>query len=90
MEYRFLGKTGLKVSNLSYGASSLGGVFHSIKEADGIKTVHTAIDNSRPEKLVRLLASMIFSYKPPVSVRLITDARKNYCQHLNKVAGVPG
>ena len=45
MEYRFLGKTGLKVSNLSYGASSLGGVFHSIKEADGLKAVHTAIDN---------------------------------------------
>ena len=32
MEYRELGKTGLKVPVLSYGASSLGGVFHSIKK----------------------------------------------------------
>ena len=34
MEYRELGKTGLKVPVLSYGASSLGGVFHSIKESE--------------------------------------------------------
>jgi L-galactose dehydrogenase len=44
MEYRQLGKTGLKVSVLSYGASSLGGVFHEIDEAQGIKTVHAALD----------------------------------------------
>lgn len=43
MEYRQLGKTGLKVSALSYGASSLGGVFHEIDETQGIKTVHTAL-----------------------------------------------
>lgn len=45
MEYRELGKTGLKLSALGFGASSLGGVFHSLKEADGIKAVHTAVDN---------------------------------------------
>jgi aryl-alcohol dehydrogenase-like predicted oxidoreductase len=45
MEYRLLGNTGIKVSNLSFGASSLGGVFHSVKEADGITAVHAAIDN---------------------------------------------
>lgn len=45
MVYNELGKTGLKVSNLSFGASSLGGVFHDIREAEGIKAVHTAIDN---------------------------------------------
>ena len=45
MEYRFLGKTGIKVSCLSYGASSLGGVFHSIKESNGIRAVYDAIDN---------------------------------------------
>ena len=45
MEYRILGGTGIKVSCLSYGASSLGGVFHSVRESDGIKAVHTAIDN---------------------------------------------
>ena len=45
MEYREIGKTGMKVSNLSFGASSLGGVFHSLKEEEGIKAVHTAIEN---------------------------------------------
>ena len=45
MEYREIGKTGMKVSNLSFGASSLGGVFHSLKEDEGIQAVHTAVDN---------------------------------------------
>lgn len=45
MEYREIGKTGMKVSNLSFGASSLGGVFHSLKETEGIRAVHTAIEN---------------------------------------------
>ena len=40
-----IGKTGMKVSNISFGASSLGGVFHSLKEEDGIEAVHTALDN---------------------------------------------
>ena len=35
----------MKVSNLSYGASSLGGVFHDLKEEEGIKSVYTAIEN---------------------------------------------
>jgi aryl-alcohol dehydrogenase-like predicted oxidoreductase len=45
MEYREIGKTGMKVSSISFGASSLGGVFHSLKEEEGIKAVHTAVDN---------------------------------------------
>lgn len=45
MEYRDLGKTGLKVPVLSFGASSLGGVFHSIKENDALKAVFTAAEN---------------------------------------------
>jgi L-galactose dehydrogenase len=44
MEYRELGKTGVKVSALSFGASSLGGVFHEINENDAIRTVHVALD----------------------------------------------
>jgi L-galactose dehydrogenase len=44
MLYRPLGNTGLNVSVLSYGASSLGGVFRSIDENEGIRTVHHAID----------------------------------------------
>lgn len=45
MEYRYLGNTGLKVPVLSFGASSLGGVFHSIKENDALKAVFTAVEN---------------------------------------------
>ena len=45
MEYREIGKTGMKVSNLSFGASSLGGVFHSLKEETGIQAVYTAVEN---------------------------------------------
>lgn len=44
MEYRTLGKTGLNVSALSFGASSLGGVFRDVGEDEGIRTVHTALD----------------------------------------------
>ncbi len=44
MIYRELGKTGLKVSALGFGASSLGGVFHDFEEAKGIKAVFAAID----------------------------------------------
>ena len=45
MVFNEIGKTGMKVSNLSFGASSLGGVFHSIREDEGIRAVHTAVDN---------------------------------------------
>ena len=44
MEYRVLGKTGLKVSALSFGASSLGSVFRPVDEAEGIRAVQTALD----------------------------------------------
>lgn len=45
MNYRELGKTGMKISSLSFGASSLGGVFHNILESEGIESVFTAIEN---------------------------------------------
>jgi L-galactose dehydrogenase len=44
MEYRPLGLTGLQVSALAYGASSLGGVFGSIDESAGIASVRAALD----------------------------------------------
>jgi aryl-alcohol dehydrogenase-like predicted oxidoreductase len=44
MKYRQLGRTGLQVSALSFGASSLGGVFRDIDEGEGIRAVHTALD----------------------------------------------
>lgn len=44
MQYSVLGKTGLRVSRLSLGASSLGGVFHPVDEAEAIDAVHTALD----------------------------------------------
>jgi L-galactose dehydrogenase len=45
MEYRLLGNTGLKISTLSFGGSSLGGVFHDISESEGVRTVHEALDH---------------------------------------------
>ncbi len=44
MQRRPLGHTGLQVSILSFGASSLGGVFRATDDADSIRTVHTALD----------------------------------------------
>jgi len=44
MKYNFLGKTGLNVSRLSFGASSLGGVFHPVDESEAIAAVHAALD----------------------------------------------
>lgn len=44
MRYTEIGKTGLKISNLCFGASSLGSVFHETKEADSIKAVETALE----------------------------------------------
>lgn len=45
MKYRVLGKTGLEVSVIGYGGSSLGGVFRGIGEAEGIRSVHAALDH---------------------------------------------
>lgn len=45
MVYNQIGKTGMRVSNLGFGASSLGGVFHSIREEEGIQAVFTAVEN---------------------------------------------
>jgi aryl-alcohol dehydrogenase-like predicted oxidoreductase len=44
MKYSSLGKTGLNVSRLSFGASALGGVYGKVDEAEGIRAVHTALD----------------------------------------------
>jgi aryl-alcohol dehydrogenase-like predicted oxidoreductase len=44
MKYRKLGKTGIEVSCLSFGASSLGSVFRPIDESEGIRAVHAALD----------------------------------------------
>lgn len=44
MNYRKLGKTGLDVSVLSFGASSLGSVFRDTDEAESLRTVHQAIE----------------------------------------------
>jgi L-galactose dehydrogenase len=44
MHYRLLGRTGLNVSVLSFGASSLGGVFRATDDAESIRTVRTALE----------------------------------------------
>jgi aryl-alcohol dehydrogenase-like predicted oxidoreductase len=45
MKVNTLGKTNLKVSEISFGASSLGSVFKDIDENEGIQTVHRVIDS---------------------------------------------
>ena len=44
MHYRPLGNTGMEVSFLSFGASSLGAVFHEVTLDDCIETVHSALE----------------------------------------------
>ena len=44
MRYTQLGKTHMKVSHISFGASSMGGVFREIDESKAIEAVHVAID----------------------------------------------
>ena len=44
MKYNLLGKTGLTVSRLSFGASALGGVYGPVDETEGLRAVHTALD----------------------------------------------
>jgi L-galactose dehydrogenase len=45
MQYRKLGNTGLEVSVLAFGGSSLGSEFGPIDEVEGIRAVHAAVDN---------------------------------------------
>ena len=44
MRYLELGKTGMRISHLSYGASSLGSVFRETKEKESIEAVEAAIE----------------------------------------------
>ena len=44
MDHRQLGATDLQVSSIGYGASSLGGVFHGVDEATGIRAVRTSLE----------------------------------------------
>ena len=45
MQYRTLGKTGLEVSILGFGASPLGNVFDPVDEKEGISAVQYALDH---------------------------------------------
>jgi aryl-alcohol dehydrogenase-like predicted oxidoreductase len=44
MNYRLLGKTGLKLSVVSYGAASIGNEYGNLDEAQGIRSLHVALD----------------------------------------------
>lgn len=44
MQYRLLGKTGLRLSELGLGAAPLGGVYQAIDEAQAIRAVHATLD----------------------------------------------
>ena len=45
MKYRKLGKTGVEVSVLAFGGSSLGSAFRSVDENEGIRAVRVALDS---------------------------------------------
>src|SRR5271167_114635 len=45
MNYRDLGQTGFKVSEVSLGAWQIGGGWGSITDHDAMRVVHTALDN---------------------------------------------
>ena len=44
MIYHTLGNTGMRISRICFGASSLGSVFHDTREAESIEAVEAAID----------------------------------------------
>ncbi len=44
MRYRTLGRTGLQLSVLSYGAASLGNEYGNLDEAQGLRSLHVALD----------------------------------------------
>jgi hypothetical protein len=44
MKYRELGKTGLKLSVVSYGAASIGNEYGNLDEAQGIRSLRVALD----------------------------------------------
>lgn len=44
MQYRNLGRTGLSVSVLGYGAANLGGIYGPVDENEAIRSVHLALD----------------------------------------------
>ncbi len=44
MRFSAFGDIGRQVSSISFGASSLGGVFHTVDEAEAIATVHAALE----------------------------------------------
>ena len=45
MQYRELGRTGWKVSSISFGAWAIGGTWGSVDDKDSIAALHTALDN---------------------------------------------
>jgi aryl-alcohol dehydrogenase-like predicted oxidoreductase len=45
MEYRELGRTGWKVSSISFGAWAIGGTWGEVDDRDSISALHTALDH---------------------------------------------
>ena len=44
MEYRTLGRTGLKVSSVSFGAWAIGGTWGKVNDAESLEALHRALD----------------------------------------------
>ena len=45
MKYRALGRTGYKVSEISFGAWAIGGTWGDVRDDESIAALHTAVDS---------------------------------------------
>ena len=71
MKHREIGHTGMVVSELSFGASSLGGVFREIDENKAIDAVYAAVDGGRILLTYRLITDI--TRLRPYSERLFAE-----------------
>ncbi len=53
MKYRALGRTGLQISELGFGASPLGAVYGAFARQDGVAAVHAALCRARGADLAK-------------------------------------
>src|SRR5450432_424533 len=44
MHYRSLGRTGLKISSISFGAWAIGGTWGEVSDADSMRALHRAVE----------------------------------------------